>query len=98
MLFDIPDVTAPILMAPHRFERHFQLGAPLALWLPKSVELPICGHDAATGCRTHLEPLPQACGMDTIFTQQRILLEFADLVSDLERHFAYPLVGLWLRI
>ena len=60
-----------------------------------AVDLPVGSHDAATGRRTDLDPFAQERRMHTVLTQQRILLELADLVSDVKRDFANPLVGLW---
>ena len=98
MLFDISDITTPILMTSHRSEWHFQLGARLTLRLFKAVELPVCGHDAPTGRGTDLDAHAQERSVDAILTQQGILLKFADLISHRKCGFANPLVGFWLCI
>ena len=94
MFFDIADIGTPILMTPHRLEWHLKLGTRLALRLLQAVELPVRGHDPATGRGTHLDAHAQERGMDALLPKQGILLKFADLVSDLERDFARPLSGL----
>jgi len=96
MLFDIPDIAAPKLMAACRLERHFKLGARLTWWLFNAVELSVRRHDATTGGWTYLDSHAQECCVDAILAKQRILLELADLVSDGERCFARPLSRLGL--
>jgi hypothetical protein len=98
VLFDVSHVTTPELMTPHRFKRHIQFGTWLPVRLLKSVELPVRGHDATTRRGADLDAHAQERGMDTVLSQQGILLEFADLVSHRKRRFAYTLVTLWLRI
>ncbi len=98
VVFDVSEITGPILMTPGRLEGHLQLGALLALRFLKPVDLPVRRHDATTRRGTDLDALAQEGGMDTILSQQGILLELADLVADSKRDLAYPFVGLWLRI
>jgi len=85
-------------MTPHRLEGHLQLGVLLALRFLQPADLPVRRHDATARRGADLDALAQERGMDTILSQQGILLELADLVADVKRDFADPLVGLWLRI
>ena len=85
-------------MTPHRLEWHLKFGARFSLWLLQTVELPVGCHDPTTGRRADLDALAFECRVDAILTQQGILLKLADLVANLERGFARPLVRLWLGV
>jgi hypothetical protein len=90
MLFNIPEITAPVLVPPRGPEWHLKLSVRLSLGLLKTKELTVRGHDSATSRWADLDSHAQACSMDTVLSQQGILLEFADLVSHRKRRFAYP--------
>ncbi len=85
-------------MTPHRLEGHHQLRACGVWRFLDAVDLPVGGHDPATGGRTHLNAHAQERRMDAKFPQQGILLELPNLVANLKRRFAHSLVGLWLGI
>src|SRR5947209_1512452 len=88
MLFEIPDVGAPILVAPRGFKGHFLLGTRRTRGFLQAVELPVGCHDAGTGGQTHRNSLAQQRGVHAPFPKQWVLLELADLISDRKRRLA----------
>lgn len=54
--------------------------------------------DLAQFLLTSIPIHPQERRMDTVLAQERVFLELADLVANVEGCFAYPLFGLWLCI
>src|SRR5713226_1436300 len=74
-------------------ERHLQLLTPFSLRFLQAIELTISSHDPPTGRRAHLDAHAQECRMDAPLTQERILLELANRVADLECDLARPFPG-----
>jgi hypothetical protein len=69
VLFNVAYIGAPVLMTPFSFKWHLKLRTRLALRLLQAVELPVRGHDPATGRGADLDAYAQQRRMDTVFSR-----------------------------
>src|SRR5258708_9737555 len=94
MLFNVSDISTPELVPPACLKWHLQFRAGCRFRLLLDAIEPTIGcHAPATGRRTHLDCSTQKRGVNAILSQQGILLEFANLVSQLKCVLAQLLSG-----